>query len=311
MRHGRDRTYYVAAENVDWNYAPLGRDPIFDRALPEPWGLRVVYPKLQYIEYTDATFATRVVAPAWRGILGPRLRASVGDTLEVVFFNRTHHPLSMHPHGVKYDAASEGAQYEPSGAARGIVAGGERYTYTWVVDENAGPLATEPSSKVWLYHSHVEHDHEIYAGLIGTLVITDPDRARADASPSDVDQELEALFMVFNENSPDTPEEDQEGNLKHAINGRIFGNLEGYELIQGSRVRWYVIALGTEVDLHTPHWHGETITTENGSHSDILELLPASMRVADMRPDNPGSWLYHCHVADHMTAGMYATVSIR
>jgi manganese oxidase len=23
-----------------------------------------------------------------------------------------------------------------------------------------------------------------------------------------------------------------------------------------------------------------------------------------MRPDNPGIWLYHCHVNDHITAGM-------
>ena len=25
---------------------------------------------------------------------------------------------------------------------------------------------------------------------------------------------------------------------------------------QGERVRWYVMGMGTEVDLHTPHWHG-------------------------------------------------------
>ena len=25
---------------------------------------------------------------------------------------------------------------------------------------------------------------------------------------------------------------------------------------RGERVRWYVMGMGTEVDLHTPHWHG-------------------------------------------------------
>jgi hephaestin len=25
---------------------------------------------------------------------------------------------------------------------------------------------------------------------------------------------------------------------------------------------------------------------------------------ADMQPDDPGTWLYHCQVADHITAGM-------
>jgi hephaestin len=40
--------------------------------------------------------------------------------------------------------------------------------------------------------------------------------------------------------------------------------------------------------------------------TDIVELLPASMKVLDMIPDNPGVWLYHCHVHDHIDAGMLA-----
>ena len=73
----------------------------------------------------------------------------------------------------------------------------------------------------------------------------------------------------------------------------------------GERVRWYLLGMGTEVDLHTPHWHGQTLLWM-GMRVDVLELLPGSMRVADMRPDNPGTWLYHCHVNDHITAGMLA-----
>jgi FtsP/CotA-like multicopper oxidase with cupredoxin domain len=43
-----------------------------------------------------------------------------------------------------------------------------------------------------------------------------------------------------------------------------------------------------------------------GHRTDVVELLPASMKVADMRADNPGIWLYHCHVTDHVKAGMAA-----
>ena len=28
------------------------------------------------------------------------------------------------------------------------------------------------------------------------------------------------------------------------------------------------------------------------------------MIVADMVPDDPGTWLFHCHVNDHILAGM-------
>jgi FtsP/CotA-like multicopper oxidase with cupredoxin domain len=29
-----------------------------------------------------------------------------------------------------------------------------------------------------------------------------------------------------------------------------------------------------------------------------------------MRADNPGTWMLHCHVADHFYAGMYGTFTI-
>jgi manganese oxidase len=38
--------------------------------------------------------------------------------------------------------------------------------------------------------------------------------------------------------------------------------------------------------------------------------LPASLKVGDMAPDNPGTWLYHCHVNDHIDAGMAARFTI-
>jgi hephaestin len=34
------------------------------------------------------------------------------------------------------------------------------------------------------------------------------------------------------------------------------------------------------------------------------------MMVADMVPDDVGTWLYHCHVNDHITAGMQALYTV-
>ena len=107
------RIYYVAAEDVDWNYAPLDSDPVFGRPLPEPWGVQTVYAKQRYVQYTDGTFTTTVPQPAWQGILGPMIRGVVGDTIKVVFHNKTGMPLSIHPHGVRYDPPDEGAFYDP------------------------------------------------------------------------------------------------------------------------------------------------------------------------------------------------------
>jgi hephaestin len=89
----------------------------------------------------------------------------------------------------------------------------------------------------------------------------------------------------------------------HGINGYVYGNGPMMEMKAGEKVRFYLMGMGTEVDLHTPHFHGQTVSAM-GMRTDVLELLPASMKIADMVPDNLGTWLMHCHVNDHITAGM-------
>jgi len=74
---------------------------------------------------------------------------------------------------------------------------------------------------------------------------------------------------------------------------------------RGQHVRWYVMDLGTETDLHTPRGHGNTVTVI-GMRTDMVQLLPRMMTVADMVADDRGTRLFHCHVNDHIKAGMLA-----
>jgi len=258
----------------------------------------------------------------------------VGEYLAVTFLNRGGQPLSMHPHGVKYDKDSEGSYYEPRPGRGAAVGAGAKFTYVWQLDEESGPMPGEPSSKGWLYHSHVNGDEEANFGLVGSIIVTDPQRARPDGTPSDVDREQAALFMIFDESglgeaereaaeyaslSPSnslpvkpwwqTQELLQQGQ-RHAINGYVFGNLAGLEANEGERVRWYLYGLGSETDFHTAHWHGLRVVEEGRRRTDVVELLPATMKVADMNAENPGSWLFHCHVSDHMTEGMFARFTV-
>lgn len=50
------------------------------------------------MEYTDDTFTTREPQPNWLGILGPVIRAEVGDEIVVDFLNRGHRGHDIHPH---------------------------------------------------------------------------------------------------------------------------------------------------------------------------------------------------------------------
>ena len=307
------REYWIAAERVEWNYAPSGENLIRPNMGLDVWGKALVYEKYRYFQYTDASYTTQVEQPAWMGILGPQLHVVEGDSVRVHFLNRADKPLSIHVHGLQYDEENEGADMKGSGAA---VPPGGTFTYHWEADNDAAPGPNDPSSIVWLYHSHVDAVTEVYDGLIGTIVVTRKgmERSEDDPRPKDIDKAFTTLFLIFNENDRtivesgksaayDSPEEAEEGNLKHAINGYIFGNLQGLEVEQGDRVRWYLIGLGTEVDMHTAHWHGQTVLNA-GKRTDVVDLLPGSMVTVDMTAKTPGNWLYHCHVADHITAGM-------
>jgi hypothetical protein len=333
---GATRTYYIAADKVVWDYAPDGRNDItgqpfdgvagvYTKSGPSRIGSR--YVKCLYRGYTDATFKHQVERPPderYLGLLGPVIRAEVGDTIKVVFRNNCQFAASIHPHGVFYKKQSEGAPYDDGtdagDKADDAVKPGGTSTYEWQVPERAGPGPGEGSSVMWMYHSHTDEVSDTYAGLMGPMEITRRGMARPDGSPKDVDRELFELFSVMNENEspfleengdrfaqPPKPhgddEEFEESNLMHSINGYVFGNQPLVTIHKGERVRWYVMSMGTEVDLHTPHWHGNTVLV-NGMRMDVVSLLPASMVVADMVPDDPGIWLFHCHVNDHIRAGM-------
>jgi hypothetical protein len=296
------RHYYIAAEDVSWNYAPSGRNLLNGNPVPQPWSQKLEWAKSRFIEYTDDTFTIPKRQPEWLGILGPIIRAEVGDEIVVSFLNRGHRGHDMHPHGLRYDKSNEGSLYLPV-AKGGFVAPGARYTYHWFANQSSGPGPGQPSSIVWWYHSHVDPAMEINAGLLGPIVITAKGKANPDGSPKGVDREFVASFMIFDEMGG------KPAGLFYSMNGFIFGNLPGLTMKQGDKVRWYLLGMGNEIDLHTPHWHGETVT-DRGRNTDVIELLPGSMETVDMLADNPGSWMFHCHVEDHMEAGMMAIYTI-
>lgn len=327
----RTRHYYVAAESELWDYAPSGRDEMCGGPLPPHVGRERKGGKLRYVQYTDATFTAKVIPNRSLGIMGPVLRGVVGEYLAVTFLNRTGQPLSMHPHGLKYDKDNEGAYYTPSPGRGAAVGPGARFTYVWQLDENSGPMPDEPSSKAWLYHSHGEAN----LGLMGAIIVTDPKRARPDGTPNDVDRELATLFMIFDESGLDADaieaaeygppvanpavsaasawadvQQRIEQGSRFTINGLVFGNLPGLQVNEGERIRWYLLALGSEQDLHTAHWHGLRVVEEGRRRTDVIELLPASMKVADFVADNPGTWMFHCHVDEHMRQGMFAQLVV-
>jgi len=352
------RTYYIAADEIDWDYMPGGMDMMMGMAPSgyakfyaqhDPHLIGRVYRKAVYREYTDGTFThlkARPPSDAYLGSLGPVLHAEVGDTIRVTFRNHGTHPYNLHPHGVFYDKASEGSIYADGvdDAKKGgeSVAPGKTFTYTWQVPERSGPGPNDPSSIVWFYHSHVNERRDVNSGLIGAIVVTRAGMALPDGRPKDVDREFVALFMIYDENEswfiannikrfvknhkkfspanaiPLDPQGNFDpllgtgfvpANFRSTINGFQYATGPTMQMKKGQHVRWYLLTLGEGINFHTPHWHGNTVLS-NGQRTDVLQLGPASMLTADMIPDDPGIWLFHCHVSEHMEAGMVARYQV-
>jgi hypothetical protein len=246
------------------------------------------YWKGLYREYTDETFSrpkTRV--PEWEhlGLLGPVIHASVGDTIVVVFRNKTaDNTFRCTPMGSftpKIPKARPITTTHRMPIRRTIIylpAGVTGMSGTFRNAPGPGRMTPTPSFGYitptgWLYHAHghepVGHELGIRRPHRGY-----PPRDDQGRSPKDVDREVINLFTVFDQNAsayleqniaefaPEAypvDEEFRESNLMHAINGYVYGNLPGLDIKQGETVRWYLIGLGTEVDLHSPHWHGNTV----------------------------------------------------
>jgi FtsP/CotA-like multicopper oxidase with cupredoxin domain len=333
---GTTRTHYIAAEEVRWDYAPRGRH-LTGAPIAEPDETAVtptVFLKAIYREYTDDTFTTlKPRPPEWEhlGIMGPLIRAEVGDTIRIVFRNRTNIFASLHPHGLAYDKRSEGAVYDDgtSGAdkADDLIKPGGSHTYTWNVPPRAGPGPGDGSSMMWMYHSHFVEPKDMNTGLFGPIIVSRPGASPATLRPTDVDREFVLAFAVFDETASAYAESNLRlngrkpatirmtdpafrlANLVYTVNGFIEGNLPAPTMKAGERVRWYLLSNSNEEDIHAVHWHGQTATAMH-MRTDVVSIGPMAMAVADMVPDSIGTWLIHCHVNDHFERGMQAVFRV-
>jgi FtsP/CotA-like multicopper oxidase with cupredoxin domain len=272
------RTFWIAAEPVTWNIVPNGHDAIMHESFPTS---QTVFPTIVYRRYTRGW--KRSLPSATPGsqpnsvIPGPLLHARVGDRIVVHFKNldtALEQPHSMHFHGVEYRPSSDGA-YVPGFSGRDADVKPGR---TWTYRLRAG----RHSAGVWPYHDHSPSMADsIAGGMYGTLSIL----GRRDRAP---DREYVVYFEISHGFS--------------MIDGRAFvGNTPVMRARVGEVVQWDVLAMGSEH--HTFHVHGHR-WLENGVPRDTKTLGPAESFRIRWREDAPGTWLYHCHVEQHMMHGM-------
>ncbi|GMV42996.1 MAG: copper oxidase [Myxococcales bacterium] len=222
-----------------------------------------------------------------RSVPGPIIEATAGDRIRIRLTNRTGTPRSIHTHVVHFTENSDGTK-------KGVAQPGETITVEWE--------AVHPGT--FPYHDHAGHGEAegMAAGLIGALVVHDP---KAPAAQVENVVVLSDLDMSRFKTLPPMDHASGDGghHFMHVINGRAYEQwVPTFGAKVGDRVRWRVLSLGTE--FHTFHVHGHRWVGADGVLTDNINLGPGTYATFDWVEDNPGSWLYHCHVPSHMEGGM-------
>lgn len=247
-------------------------------------------------------FTAGAVIDAWTfdgAVPGPVLCVNVGDFFEVTLTNKLDVPVSFHVH-LK---ATGNSSFNPVEVAPGAIG-----TYYFEADQ-AG---------TYLYHDLANGNEGLGKGLHGALIVRD--------GVSDIDHEI---VVILGEYQPDY----FPGTYAATINGLAFPWLPLWNFEEGEIVQFHLLNAGPSEE-HTFHIHGQRwMDIDEGRPIDNKFLSPHSavyhsqievpegfvglaraltddVTVFEVEMESSGEWMYHCHVYDHINAGMMGMMSI-
>lgn len=143
--------------------------------------------------------------PAWLGLLGPIIKAEIGDKVFVHLKNFASRPYTFHSHGMTYYKDHEGAIYPDNTTdfqkADDKVLPGQQYTYILSASEEQRPGEGDGDCVTRIYHSHIDAPKDIASGLIGPLILCKKDSLDKETEKErNIDQEFVVMFSVVDEN---------------------------------------------------------------------------------------------------------------
>lgn len=216
-----------------------------------------------------------VDAYAYNGsVPGPLIRATEGDKVRINFTNELPEPTVIHFHGPKLPNSMDGV----ADVTQKLIAPGETFRYEFV----AQPGGT------FMYHTHHNSAEQEGKGLYGVFMV-DP-KVRPVEYDKEVIQVLSELGGYY------------------LINGKAFPATDPIQARVGERVMIRLVNLGQMT--HPMHMHGHPfkIVGTDGYPvpegqvltKDVVNIGPGERYDLLMTADNPGTWLFHCHILTHV-----------
>uniref|UniRef100_V9K7L3 ferroxidase n=1 Tax=Callorhinchus milii TaxID=7868 RepID=V9K7L3_CALMI len=300
------RQHYIASVEIEWVYSGHQADRSSTTAKS--------YRKVIYKEYEDSSFTTEVDSPAWKGLLGPTLRAEIGDTLQVHFKNKASYPFNIRPQGVPYGKTAEGFFRENSlhfVDKKDPILPLEEYTYKWEITKDVAPTESDSQCLTYIYSSDVDNLKDFHSGLIGALLICKPGSLDEAGKQIHFKEEFVLLFSVFDESESWYYENKRKSEIKmYSINGFTNGTLPEFNVCAQTEISWHFIGMSSSEEIFSVHFNGQVLLHDNHMVSTI-GLSPVSSVTALMCPKENGKWLLSSQVQQHRQAAMYGFLNVQ
>jgi plastocyanin len=254
---------------------------------------------------------TTVRAWAYNGQMpGPEIRVREGDLVRITLRNELPVGTTIHWHGVNLPPEMDG----PVGLNQAAVEPGEEFVYEFV----ATPAGTR-----W-YHSHADPTAQIALGLYGSLIVEPQEPKRTydrDYTYILNEWDLELTPDVAMGKAPRGVRDQilrggELGTDLFLMNGHAHESIPPIRLAEGERVLVRLINAGNLP--HAIHTHGHSfkiVATDGNDVPDGMALLKDTVLIGpgerydlELDGNNPGVWMFHCHMENHAANGMMSLI---
>jgi FtsP/CotA-like multicopper oxidase with cupredoxin domain len=228
---------------------------------------------------------------------GPTIQVNEGDRVRIMLHNKLPEATTLHLHGLELPIAMDGIQFltqdpiEPGGV----------FSYELTVHQTG----------TYFYHSHYAMQEAI--GMVGLFMIH-PKKAFTPV----VDQDFALIAQEFTiRPGSDTPQTLGDSFNWFTLNGRVGPYCTPMVIRLGNRVRIRMMNFSS-MDHHPIHFHGHTawITGTEGGRIPESAWIPTNnvlvgvgqVREFEFIANNPGDWMFHCHMFHHTMNHMVSGV---
>ncbi len=260
------------------------RDDGSFQAVPEVHGTTKVFHIVERLAPWTLRSGLTVMARTYNGVVpGPVVEVRQGDTVVIDYHNDSDMPDTIHLHGIHSTAVDmDGVP----GISQPLVQPGTTYRYQFVADQPG----------TFIYHTH-STEAMLESGLYGAIVVLPSHPLPVERNVARDYVEMVSSWMI------------QSATENHfTLNGKEYPATTQLQVRKGERVRIRWISMSGE-EWHTMHTHGhyqrviardarpipgddeeDTVALGPGQRADVIVTANAK----------PGTWLIHCHVADHV-----------